>query len=561
MIKTVLILGGYGVFGGRLAKRLAQDSRMTVIIAGRNLEEATAFAKGTRLISAVLDVTAVDLLEQIRALSPDVIIDAVGPFQDYSSTPYRVAEIAIQIGAHYLDLSDDAEFTEGIAHLDESARIAGVTVLSGVSSVPAISSVVASDLSRDLDDIHSVETVILPGNRAPRGMSVMRSILGQVGRPLHLWQANRFIVRPAWSDLREYDLSVPGTPALPTRRASLIGAPDLILLPKTLKARSVTFRAGLELSIMQFGLWMLHWLPRLKLTRSLIFLVPLLKWLADRLEPLGSDRGGMLVEVTGTTRHGLGVRRRWTLIVEQGDGPYIPGVPAQAIIQKLRAGECKTGARPCLGAFTIAELDAGFEGLSISTGSLQQPIQTVFESILGDDYLALPKSLQDLHQVLYKRRWQGSAQIERGANLFARCAGWIAGFPPASKSTPVEVEMTRTAKGETWIRQFGKKRFRSHLSAVRHRGELILQERFGWMTFGIRLRRDAEALHFPVSTGRVFGIPLPAFMVPKSETREFVDEQGRSCFDVRISTPMTGLIAHYHGYLTPAEPDSGSQFM
>ncbi len=40
----VLILGGYGVFGGRLARLLLQDGA-EVIVAGRDAEKAAAFAK------------------------------------------------------------------------------------------------------------------------------------------------------------------------------------------------------------------------------------------------------------------------------------------------------------------------------------------------------------------------------------------------------------------------------------------------------------------------------------------------------------------------------------
>lgn len=544
------------MFGGRLATRLAQDEGLKVIAAGRDVVKASAFAAGTRLRPVELDVHAADFSDRVAALNPDVIVDAVGPFQDYDEVPYRVAQIAIQIGAHYLDLSDDAAFTSGIADLNEAAIAAGVTVLSGASSVPAVSSVVAHHLIRDMTEVHCIESVILPGNRAPRGKSVMRAILSQVGRPLRLWQANRFVDRPAWSDLKKYDLEIAGTLPVSNRHASLIGAPDLSLFPDAMNAQSVAFRAGLELSIMQYGLWMLHWLPRIKLVRSVSFLMPVLKWIADRLEPLGSDRGGMQVSVVGQTGQGLSVRRTWTLIVEQGDGPYIPGVPAQILIQNLFAGKLVPGARPCLGAFTMTDLKSGFDGLKITTGQKQEPMDTVFGAVLGDVYTNLPAPLQDLHRVLHRRRWQGVASIQRGTGFLSRCAGWLAGFPSASDSVPVEVEMTRTGNGETWVRQFGSKRFRSFLSASKRDDKTFLQERFGWMAFLIDLSRDQDGLQFPVISGRVLGIPLPGFMRPKSETREYVDAQECACFDVRISMPMTGLIAHYRGQLAPVDANA-----
>ena len=117
------------MFGGRLATRLALDERLTVIAAGRDVAKATAFARGTRLHPAELDVNASDFSQRVAALDPDVIVDAVGPFQDYAETPYRVAQIAIQTGAHYLDLSDDAAFTSGITDLDAAAIAAKTTFI------------------------------------------------------------------------------------------------------------------------------------------------------------------------------------------------------------------------------------------------------------------------------------------------------------------------------------------------------------------------------------------------------------------------------------------------
>jgi hypothetical protein len=39
----ILILGGYGTFGGRLARLLADEERITLIVAGRSMARAEAF--------------------------------------------------------------------------------------------------------------------------------------------------------------------------------------------------------------------------------------------------------------------------------------------------------------------------------------------------------------------------------------------------------------------------------------------------------------------------------------------------------------------------------------
>lgn len=42
-IFNVLIIGGYGTFGGRLTDLLADEPRLRLIVAGRSLEAAKAF--------------------------------------------------------------------------------------------------------------------------------------------------------------------------------------------------------------------------------------------------------------------------------------------------------------------------------------------------------------------------------------------------------------------------------------------------------------------------------------------------------------------------------------
>ena len=44
----VLIVGGYGIFGGRLAQLLADEARLTLIIAGRARDRAEAFCAALR---------------------------------------------------------------------------------------------------------------------------------------------------------------------------------------------------------------------------------------------------------------------------------------------------------------------------------------------------------------------------------------------------------------------------------------------------------------------------------------------------------------------------------
>lgn len=554
MSDVVIVIGGYGVFGGQLAEALAERGEFDVIVAGRSEAKAAAFCKTRACRPLKLDVERGDFDTALRKEKPFLIIDAAGPFQAYGDNPYRVARAAIGCGAHYLDLSDDAAFTSGIRRLDEEARRVGLVVLSGVSSVPALSSAIAAWLAEDLCDIHLIESAILPGNRAPRGMSVVRAIVGQAGRPVGLYRAGRRVEAPGWSDGRAVTLEAGGR-KVSGRWASLIGAPDLALFPGRFGARSVVFRAGLELKLMHGGLFFLSWLVRLGLMRSLLPLAPALKWIADRFEPFGSDIGGMCVAVKGVDAKGDAREERWDMIVGAGDGPKVPSLPGLILCRKIRGGETLPGARPCLAEFSAVEADAELSALDSQTQRVSAPLSTVFEIALGDRYATLPPAVSDLHRVLHARRWTGRARIVRGEGFLARAAAWVAQFPPSSEDTPVTVEMQRHRDTEIWKRTFGGRSFKS---VLRPRGDSSgqVEERFGVFKFVINLDVSNDRLAYPVKSGALLGIPLPPFLTPRSDTYEFIDEKGRACFDVNVTLPLVGHVVSYSGWLEPADGEA-----
>ena len=239
----VLILGGTGVFGERLARLLARDGHQ-LTIAARTLPAAQTLA-------AELDATAlqIDRIGDLSALAGhDVIVDAAGPFHTYGTDPYRLARAALAAKAHYLDLADDAAFCAGISALDPDARQSDRAAISGLSSVPAISSAAVRALTGPDHPLH-IDSAILPGNRSPRGLSVMASILSQAGRPYPLYLAGRWTTASGWSNPQDYTL-----PHGLTRQGWRIEVPDTRLFPAHFDARTVDFRAGLELGLMRYGL-------------------------------------------------------------------------------------------------------------------------------------------------------------------------------------------------------------------------------------------------------------------------------------------------------------------
>ena len=84
----VLILGGYGTFGGRLARLLAEEQGVAIIVAGRSLAKAQALCDQLGTGTAAAIDRDQPLEAPLRALAPDIVVDASGPWQDYGADAY-----------------------------------------------------------------------------------------------------------------------------------------------------------------------------------------------------------------------------------------------------------------------------------------------------------------------------------------------------------------------------------------------------------------------------------------------------------------------------------------
>lgn len=527
----VLVLGGYGVFGQRLAQLLRRDGH-DLTIAGRNLASAKAVAAQLGCNALQLDRNG-----DISALfGHEVVIDAAGPFHAQGPDPYRFARAVLAAGAHYLDLSDNAEFCSGIIALDRQAKDAGLCALSGLSSVPGLSSAAVRALTgSEIPQI--IDIAILPGNRSPRGLSVMTSILTQAGKPFSVWTAGRWAKAWGWSDPKTYRL-----PDGTMRQGWQIEVPDTRLFPRHFGASTVIFRAGLELSIMRYGLALFGLLRRRLPIRVTPFLVRAFQLAAGMFLPFGSARGGMSVMVvTATERH------FWRLLAEQGDGPFIPGVAIRAL---LRRPSLPAGARPALEVITLDEAEAAMTDLKVRCERATEPRAPIIPQVLGPDFEMLPANVRALHLNAEVSTWQGSATVRRGSSRWGQFLAAAFGFPPEAEAVPVEVRKTVTDAGEIWFRKFGDHRFQSRIIRTQNG----LTESFGPFAFRLAPFVREGALHFPVAAARMGPLPLPRWLLPGSDAREF-DKDGTVRFDIRLTAPITArLIVHYTGQLSAVVP-------
>lgn len=348
----VLILGGYGNFGKRIAAALARHN-VPIIIAGRNQGKAEALAKQIRADNPSAEVAFValdaerDLQDHLQKMNPAVVVNTCGPFQNKN---YDVAETCIRQKTHYVDLADGREFVTGMTRLDRVAKEAGVCVISGASTVPGLSSAVVEHYKNEFLQIDELIFGISPGQKAERGLATTEGILTYIGKPLKPVHGDAF-PRYGWQDIYRQKY-----PELGYRWMANCDIPDLDLLPERYNIPKIKFSAGMENPLLHFGIWGLGWLVRLgvplNLSRHAQFLLHTSHWF-DRF---GTDTGGMHVIVKGKGHDKLPLTRQWFIIARNGDGPQIPCVPAILLAKKLAEGTAITpGATPCLGLINLQE--------------------------------------------------------------------------------------------------------------------------------------------------------------------------------------------------------------
>lgn len=360
---TILVLGGYGFFGERICEALASDASIRLLIAGRHVDKAAALAARLKLSpeqAVVLDAGDPELARRFSELGVATVVHTAGPFQ---SQQYAVATAAIQAGCHYIDLADGREFVTGIESLDASARERGVTVISGASSVPALSAAVVDRYLPQFQRLESIEFGISSGARTP-GIATVKGVFSYGGKPIREWRKGEWRTTYGWLDLTLHSFPKP----LGARLLGSCDIPDLTLFPKRYPtARTITFHAGFANGLGHLVVWGLACLVRIRLLPSLqVFAAPLTR-VSHWLEPLFSDQGAMFVRLTGEGREGKLLHINWNLLARQNHGPYIPCGAAIALARKLAGGgaQLPIGAMPCVGLLSVKEFLAPLRNLDI----------------------------------------------------------------------------------------------------------------------------------------------------------------------------------------------------
>jgi hypothetical protein len=351
MSRRVLVIGGYGTFGAAIARRLSREPNIALIIGGRSEGKARTLADELKAEWLAIDVPRT-IDAGLEAARPNIVIHTSGPFQTQG---YDVAEACIRHACHYIDLADARAFVANIVRLDETARAAGVLIVSGASSLPALTSAIVDRYREEFSTLESLDYGIATAQRTNRGLATSEAVLSYAGKAFTTLIDGVESQVYGWQSLRWRKF-----PGLGWRALGNCDVPDLALFHDRYPGlKTIRFQAGLELPVIHLSLWALTGLVRLGVLPNLAAAAPFLLALSRPFDFIGTGSSGFYMEMGGYDRTARRKRITFDLIARSGDGLLIPCVPAIVTALKLARGDIvQRGATPCIG---IVDLDAILE--------------------------------------------------------------------------------------------------------------------------------------------------------------------------------------------------------
>lgn len=238
----VLLAGATGAIGRRVAGELARERRIEhLVLTARRKEAADRLASmlgGDRIVGEGLDLTDRRHMVQL-ARGVDVVVCAAGPHYSFELDAVRSA---IDGGAHYVSLCDDHSVTERVGALNDAARDAGVTVISGCGISPGLTNLLVAFAAREVEDVEEIDVALAASSADTPGAGTRMHFFAQMAEPA-----------PAISDHAREQVRAGTSPRLvyfpdpvgwvETFRS---GHPEITTLPAVYpKLRSLRYRVGL----------------------------------------------------------------------------------------------------------------------------------------------------------------------------------------------------------------------------------------------------------------------------------------------------------------------------
>lgn len=227
---NVLVVGGYGEVGRNVARRLASFLPGRVVVAGRNLGRAQAFAEelGRGASARAVDTGAAAPALDLSNLSTVVMC------VDQADT--GLVERCLLERVDYVDVTAHQPSIDAIERLDHLACARQSTAVLSVGLCPGVTNLLAAHAARAFDTLSKIDIFLMIGSGDRHGEAAIDWTLANLSRPFTVFRDDR---RRTVRGMAEHELvTFPGDRR--PRRAYRFNFPDQRTIVRTLRVRTAS---------------------------------------------------------------------------------------------------------------------------------------------------------------------------------------------------------------------------------------------------------------------------------------------------------------------------------
>ncbi|MED3876459.1 saccharopine dehydrogenase family protein [Lysinibacillus capsici] len=174
---NILIIGGYGEVGGKIAKLLLQSYPNRIWIAGRNIEKAKDFCVQHKNLVRPLQL---DVSEKVH---PEQLENVALVIMCLEQKDTAFAQLCLNEGISYIDITASYTFLKKLEALHSLAVQKHSTAIFSVGMAPGLTNLMAMHAARQLSSLEKMHISILLGAGDTHGTAAILWILQQLNKP------------------------------------------------------------------------------------------------------------------------------------------------------------------------------------------------------------------------------------------------------------------------------------------------------------------------------------------------------------------------------------------
>ncbi|MGN4127019.1 saccharopine dehydrogenase NADP-binding domain-containing protein [Lysinibacillus sphaericus] len=343
--ENILIVGGYGEVGGKIAKLLLPKYPNRVWIAGRSIEKARQFcAQQNNLATPIqLDVT--------KAIDGHQLTNIALVIMCLEQENTQFAALCLQEGIKYIDISASYSFLQKLELLNPLAVKHNTTAVLSVGLAPGLTNLMAMHVAQQFSSLEKLHISILLGAGDSHGAAAIHWILNQLNNSYTIAYQNDKQEITNFTNKREVDFVGIGNRSLYQFNFS-----DQHILSKHLPSSHIITRLGFDV----------EWLNLLVsfIQKSRLSIVLKWQWLKNRLVSLiqkmkiGSSICAIKIEAIGISQL---EKTSASLTFAENDESFITAKIAATVAQELLEMEHPSGTYHIEELFNLEVLEEQFD--------------------------------------------------------------------------------------------------------------------------------------------------------------------------------------------------------